>query len=138
MRTKIQHCRFARQVVKLVTCLAAFSFSQSSGFAQTVTGKVVSAKDQTPIAGVTVEVTGTSQGAVTANDGSFTVKAATGSTLRLSIVGYQPKAITVTNPNLGTIIMEEDVKALSSVVVVGYGTQKKVNLTGSVATMDMA
>ncbi len=138
MGPNTQHFRLGRQILKLLVCLTLFSFSQSSGFAQHVTGKVVSAKDQSPIAGATVQVTGSSGGTVTSSDGFFSVKAATGSMLSLSIVGYLPKEIKVTNANLGIIMLEEDVKALSSVVVVGYGTQKKVNLTGSIATIDMA
>jgi TonB-linked SusC/RagA family outer membrane protein len=138
MGPNTQHFRLGRQLLKLLVCLTVLAFSRSSGFAQNVTGKVVSAKDQAPIAGVTVQVTGSTGGVVTSNDGYFSIKAATGSTLTFSIVGYLPKDIKVTNANLGTITMEEDVKALSSVVVVGYGTQKKVNLTGSIATIDMA
>ncbi len=138
MRSKPQHFRFGRQFLKLLICFAVFSLSRSYGFGQNITGKVVSDKDQLPIEGVTVNVVGSSQGTVTASDGSFSVSAATGSTLRFSIVGYLPKDIKITGANLGTVTMEEDVKSLSSVVVVGYGTQKKVNLTGSIATIDMA
>lgn len=138
MGPNTQHFRLGRQLLKLLVCLTLLVFSRSSGFAQNVTGKVVSAKDQSPIAGVTVQVTGSAGGVVTSNDGYFSIKAATGSTLTFSIVGYLPKDIKVTNANLGSITMEEDVKALSSVIVVGYGTQKKVNLTGSIATIDMA
>jgi TonB-linked SusC/RagA family outer membrane protein len=104
---------------------------------QNVTGKVVSSKDQTALTGVTVQVKGTSKASITNNDGNFTIQAKDGSTLIFSFVGFLPKELKVNGNHIGTITLDEDVKSLSSVVVVGYGTQKKVNLTGSVATIDM-
>ncbi|HEY8968810.1 MAG TPA: SusC/RagA family TonB-linked outer membrane protein, partial [Puia sp.] len=102
----------------------------------TVTGKVLSGKDQTPLAGVSVQ-TSASRGTVSRNDGSFTVQAAMGATLQLSMEGYLPKAIKVSQADLGVIILDPTQKSLDSVVVVGYGTQKKVNLTGAVTTVNM-
>jgi TonB-linked SusC/RagA family outer membrane protein len=104
---------------------------------QNVTGKVISAKDQTALSDVTVQVEGTSRTVITHNDGSFSIKAENGATLIFSSVGYLSKELKVSGSHTGTISLEEDAKSLSSVVVVGYGTQKKVNLTGSVATIDM-
>jgi TonB-dependent SusC/RagA subfamily outer membrane receptor len=98
---------------------------------------VLSAKDQVPLPGVTVNVVGTSTSVTTNIDGAFTINVKDGASLNFSMVGYLPKQIKVTSQNVGNIALEEDVKALSSVVVVGYGTQKKVNLTGSISTIDM-
>jgi TonB-linked SusC/RagA family outer membrane protein len=139
MQFKIKRFRTGRLWLRLLTCLTLFTFAHSTLYAQqNITGRVLSAKDQTPLPGVTVHVVGTSRGVTTVNDGSFTIKANNGATLRFSFVSFLPKELKVTSADLGTISLEEDIKSLSSVVVVGYGTQKKVNLTGSIATIDMS
>jgi len=102
----------------------------------TVTGKVLSGKDQTPLAGVSVQASA-SRGTVTRNDGSFTVLAAVGTRLHLTMEGYLPTEVQVTRADLGIIAMDATRKSLDSVVVVGYGTQKKVNLTGAITTVNM-
>lgn len=102
---------------------------------QTITGKVVSAADQSPLAGVTVTVANSSNGTITGNDGAFTINAGIGNTLNFSTTGYVSKSVKISGPNLGVISMETDLVALDSVVVIGYGTQKKVNLTGAVSTV---
>jgi TonB-linked SusC/RagA family outer membrane protein len=112
--------------------------AQNSLFAQNVSGKVVAAKDQVPLFGVTVHVSGTNKSVTTDNDGVFSINAKNGATLSFSMVGYLSKDVEVSSRNVGTVAMEEDIKSLNSVVVVGYGTQKKVNLTGSITTVDMS
>jgi TonB-linked SusC/RagA family outer membrane protein len=125
--------------LRLLACLALFTFT---GFAlhaqQTITGKVLSAKDNAPLGGVSVQISGTQTGVTTASDGSFSIKASAGASLSFSIIGYLTKQVKVGDANLGAVTLEEDAQSLNSVVVVGYGTQKKVNLTGSVTTVDMA
>ena len=139
METKTKLFKTRRLGLRLLTCLFLFTFAQRPLYAQqNVTGKVLSAKDQTPLPGVTVNVAGTSTATATGNDGSFTIKANNGASLIFSFVGYLPKESKVNGSDMGTIILEEDIKSLTSVVVVGYGTQKKVNLTGSIATIDMS
>ena len=139
MEFKIKLLKTGRLWLRLLTCLIFFIFTHSTLNAQqNVTGNVISAKDKIPLPGVTVQVAGTSRGVTTDNNGHFTIRANNGATLVFSIVGYLPKELKVNGPNTGTISIEEDVKSLSSVVVVGYGTQKKVNLTGSITTIDMS
>ena len=139
METKTKLFKTRRLGLRLLTCLFLFTFAQRPLYAQqNVTGKVLSAKDQTPLPGVTVNVAGTATATATGNDGSFTIKANNGASLIFSFVGYLPKESKVNGSDMGTIILEEDIKSLTSVVVVGYGTQKKVNLTGSIATIDMS
>lgn len=139
MKFKIKLLKTERLWLRLLTCLIFFIFTHSTLNAQqNVTGNVVSAKDEIPLSGVTVQVAGTSRGVTTDNNGHFTIAANNGATLVFSIVGYLPKELKVNGPNTGTISIEEDVKSLTSVVVVGYGTQKKVNLTGSITTIDMS
>ena len=67
--------------------------------------------------------------------GKFTLNVSVGAKLKVSYIGYNDQQITVSNSNSYTIILKEDTESLDEVVVVGYGTQKKVNLTGSVATI---
>src|SRR6185312_124047 len=127
-----------RRTMQFSTCLMLLLCAHFSIQAQqNVTGKVVSSKDQAALTGVTVQVKGTSKASITNNEGNFTIQAKNGSTLLFSFVGFLPKELKVNGNHIGTITLDEDVKSLSSVVVVGYGTQKKVNLTGSVATIDM-
>ena len=134
-----QRLQVVRHLLRMVVCLALIVFFKQPVAAQqvTVTGKVVSATDQTPLLGVSVSVSGTTHGTTTDNNGNFSIVANTGSTLTFSTVGYFPKEVKVTGASLGTIPLEVEVQALDSVVVVGYGTQKKVNLTGAITTIDM-
>ena len=84
-----------------------------------------------PVIGATVKVQGMKGGTVTDIDGNFTVDAAKGSTLEVSYVGYKTQLVKVGNGPV-KIVIEDDNQSLNEVVVVGFGTQKKVNLTGSV------
>ena len=102
---------------------------------QTITGKIISAADQSPLQEVTVMVVNSSHGTVSGMDGAFTINAPIGSTLNFSITGFASKSIKISGGDLGIISMEADLVALDSVVVIGYGTQKKVNLTGAVSTV---
>jgi len=129
---------FARTPLQMLTCFILFIFLQNSLYAQqNVTGKVVASKDQSALPGVSVNISGTTHYVTTQKDGTFSIKANSGTTLSFSMVGYLSKELKVNDGNLGLVVLEEDVKALNSVVVVGYGTQKKVNLTGAVTTIDM-
>jgi len=102
----------------------------------TVTGRILSGKDQTPLAGVSIQASA-NRGTVSRNDGSFSIAATVGGALQLSIEGFLPKEVKITRAELGLIVLVPTQKSLDSVVVVGYGTQKKVNLTGAIATVNM-
>lgn len=97
-----------------------------------IRGKVVD-QDGIPIPGATVIVEGTSTGSATDIDGNFSVEASEGSVLLVSFIGYQSQRITVGNQTNLTVTLAEDQSSLDEVVVVGYGTQKKVNVIGSVS-----
>ena len=88
-----------------------------------------------PLIGVTVKVAG-GQGAVTNIDGNFSVNAAPGTMLTFSYTGFKPQ--TAKAQNGMRVVLESDVSNLNEVVVVGYGTQKKANLTGAVASVNGA
>ena len=89
----------------------------------------------TALAGVSVVVVGTQKGTTTNSDGTFIIDAQPNDVLELSIVGYKKVNVTVgTSVNI-TVTMEMEVAMGSDVVVIGYGTQKKVNLTGAISTV---
>lgn len=102
--------------------------------AGTCTGTVTDATGE-PVIGASVFVLGTSKGATTNIDGQFSLSGiANGATLRITCIGFQAKEVTWTGSALNVVLSEDD-NLLDEVVVVGYGTQKKVNLTGAVATV---
>ncbi len=103
---------------------------------ENITGRVVDANGE-PIIGANVLVKGKNTGSITDLDGRFSVAAAPGDVLAVTFVGYLPKEVKVKNNEKLTIRLEEDAQILGEVVVVGYGTQKKANLTGSVASVKM-
>ena len=103
---------------------------------RSVTGTVNS--DQGPLAGVTVRVKGTARATQTGADGRYTLLAQTGEVLQFSYVGYTNQEVTVGRGGDVSIRLEQSrADALQEVVVVGYGTQKKGNLTGAVSTVDV-
>ncbi|MFV8347305.1 SusC/RagA family TonB-linked outer membrane protein [Flavobacterium sp. ZB4P13] len=108
------------------------------GWAQekTLAGSVIDANGKQPLPGASVAVKGTSKGAVTDFGGNFEIKASKGNVLVVSYVGYKTKEIIITDETHLTITLSTE-NNLNEVVVVGYGTQKKLNLSGSVATVDM-
>lgn len=102
--------------------------------ARTVQGKIVDNSGE-PIIGVNVVVKGTTVGTITDFDGNFSIEADSKSVLTVSYIGFLTKEIPVGNQKTINIVLTEDTKALDEVVVIGYGTQKKADLTGSVANV---
>lgn len=100
-----------------------------------ILGKVVDL-DGNPIIGATVKEVNTSNGAITDLDGNFILKSFTGQSIEVSYVGYKSQLLKVKANEVLTIVMREDAEILDEVVVVGYGTQRKATLTGSVANID--
>lgn len=98
---------------------------------QTVAGIVKDATGE-PIIGASVVEKGTTNGTITDFDGNFSLSVPSGATIVISYIGYKPQELTVTPGQAMNIILKEDTEVLDEVVVVGFGTQKKVNLTGSV------
>lgn len=89
-----------------------------------------------PIIGASVVVKGTTNGTITDLDGNFQINATQGNTLIISYIGYRPQEIVVGNQNFLNIILQEDTELLNEVVVIGYGSVKKEDLTGSVTAID--
>ncbi|HAZ03294.1 MAG TPA: TonB-dependent receptor [Marinilabiliales bacterium] len=107
-----------------------FSFSQEI----TVSGVITDAS-RNPLPGVTIQVKGTTQGTITDFDGKYTINVQKDQTLVYSMVGMLTEEIQITNQNLVNLTLVEDLKELDEVVVIGYGTVKKSDLTGSVSTV---
>lgn len=102
--------------------------------AKNITGTVLDNSGE-PIIGANVVVKGTTNGTITDMDGNFSIEADAKATLNISYIGYLPKEIVVGNQKSIRILLTEDTKTLDEVVVIGYGTQKKADLTGAVANV---
>lgn len=137
-----------KSIVYLAVSMAtamAFGLPQQSfaGVAQitaaqnetTVKGHVVDA-DGEPVIGATVKVKGTSNGTVTDIDGNFVLRNVSGGSIEVSYIGFVTQTIALNGRHNVNVTLKEDDKTLNEVVVVGFGTQKKVNLTGSVSVID--
>lgn len=101
---------------------------------KTITGKVVDANGE-PIIGANIIEVGTTNGTVTDIDGNFSLKVADNATIRVSYIGYVEQEINTAGKTSFNITLVEDTQALEEVVVVGYGTQKKETLSGSIAIL---
>lgn len=102
----------------------------------TVKGKIVDENGES-LPGATVQQKGTSIGSITDMDGNFSLFVPSDATLIVSFIGYKSMEVTVGGKTeLGNITLVSDLKELDQVVVIGYGTQRKVDLTGSVAIVD--
>ncbi|ARS38185.1 SusC/RagA family TonB-linked outer membrane protein [Sphingobacteriaceae bacterium GW460-11-11-14-LB5] len=116
-------------VLFLCTCYALKAQTRS------VTGKVIDAGTKESLTGVTVSIPGTKTGTTTDANGQFSLNVPTGTNkLLVSYIGYQEQTVSITGTNM-TISLATDIKNLNDVVVVGYGTQKKKDLTGAIATV---
>lgn len=109
--------------------------TQASAQQVTVTGKVTS-PDGKPIPGVSIRIKGTEAGTQTGAPGTYSIGAKQGDVLLFSFIGYVTQEMTVSGATMNVVLQEDD-KALSEVVVVGYGTQRKANLTGAVTSIDL-
>ncbi|SEW54097.1 SusC/RagA family TonB-linked outer membrane protein [Chitinophaga arvensicola] len=111
--------------------LLGYAFS-SNAQSHPVTGRVIDDAGQ-PLLGVSIKLSGTSTGTNTDTKGNFSIAAAPSDRLIFSFVGYKPDTISVGNKTTFQVVLKDNVSTLNDVVVVGYGTQKKANLTGAVA-----
>ena len=101
-----------------------------------VSGQVTDAESGEPIPGVNIVVRGTTTGTVTDNDGNYSLDAPDGAVLVFSFIGYQTAEVAVGSQSVINIQLEVDVESLEEVVVVGYGTQAKKDVTGSIASIE--
>jgi TonB-linked SusC/RagA family outer membrane protein len=120
----------------LLVILFTFSFALSSfGQRIPVSGTVKSDSDGTTLVGVTVSIKGSSGGTITNSNGVFSVEAEKGQVLVFSFMGFTSKEIIVDGQKNINVILEEDTKSIDEVVVIGYGSVKRKDITGSVSSI---
>ena len=118
----------------LFTLLTLSVFAQE----QSITGKVTDAKTNEPLTGVTVLIDGTYTGTASDIDGKYTVRVSPNTKLVFSFTGYQSKALEVGEQTVLNVALKVESKGLDDEVVIGYGTVKKSDATGSVSTVSAA
>ncbi|MDX1429160.1 MAG: SusC/RagA family TonB-linked outer membrane protein, partial [Rhodothermales bacterium] len=125
---------------RILLSAALVLVSSTLAFAQekTVTGTVTDADSGFPLPGVNISVQGTLTGTATGIDGTYSIRVNTGDVLVFSFVGYLPQEVTVADQTTINVALQEDVALLSEVVVVGYGTQRKADVTGAVSNVNVA
>ncbi len=101
-----------------------------------VTG-IVKDANGLPIPGVTVIITGTTTGTVTDIDGKFSLDVTEGNSIEFSFIGFERQTVTISSQTEVNITLLEDTSSLDEVVVVGYGSSRKIDLTGAVANVEM-
>ena len=129
------------QTFKKFLLYAIFFLAISTSFGQgtgTITGKVISTEDQQPLPGATVVVKGSTRGTITNAEGEFSIQAASGEVLVISFIGFKETEVPVqpslTNYEIGLSLSLEE---LGEVVVVGYGSQRKADITSAVSVINM-
>ncbi|MDR2146025.1 MAG: TonB-dependent receptor [Tannerella sp.] len=119
---------------KILSLLLAFCSLILYGQNAEVRGTVVD-KSNEPLAGASISIQGTTTGTIADVDGNYTISVASGQTLMFSFIGYITQEIVYTGQSVIDVTMTPDTELLDEVVVVGYGEQKKVSITGAVGTI---
>ena len=128
--------RILKSLQKPLVTLFLLCLFPMGALAQNVVKGTVNDEAGEPIIGATVKVQGTQQGSITDFDGKFSVQAASNATLEISYVGYVSQKVKVAGKSDITVVLKEDAQMLNDVVVIGYGTMKKSDISGSVATIN--
>jgi len=121
----------ARYVLTVLT-LALFS---STAFSQTKINGKVTGPDSKPLQGATVAIAGTQRGTTTNENGDFSIDAKTGETLSVSMVGYTTYSVKLGSQTNLSIQLRVEISSLNEIVVTGYGTQRRKNVTGAVSSV---
>ncbi len=119
----------------LLSILLVFGFGLAVAQAQTISGRVTDADSKEGIPGASVFIKGTTTGTITDADGKYTLTATSGALVVYQILGYKTQEITVGGQTTLDIILAADAEALKEIVVVGYGTQEKRDVTGSIVSV---
>lgn len=124
------------QSLALNSVIKTSNVQTNTNFQQVLRGTVLD-ENGLPLPGATVREKGTSKGIITDFDGNFNLNVSSGSSvLEISFVGFITREVPVNDLNTLEIVLEKDMNALDEVVVIGYGTTRKENLTGSVGSVD--
>lgn len=124
---------FTRISVLAAFCLLTINVALAQNI--TVKGKVVDGGDKTPLPGVTILIKGTQNGTQTDENGNYSISAPANATLVFNFVGYTALEQAVNNQTTLNVSLASSTQQLEQVVVVGYGTQRKIDVTGSVGTV---
>lgn len=124
---------------RIVILLFLFNFLFTISYAQQVevTGKVTEATTGEPLPGVSIVKKGTTLGTTTDSEGTYSLAVERGDTLMFSFVGMQSREVVVGTSNVINVALEEQVEALEQVVVTGYQSQRKADLTGAVSVIEV-
>lgn len=114
-----------------------FSVNQMSAQDKEIKGVITSAQDKLPLPGVNIMIKGTKTATTTGFDGEYSIKASPNDVLVFSFLGYQKQEVTVGAQTTVNVTLGEDINKLNEIVVVGYGTQKKGDLTGSISVVNV-
>lgn len=126
-----------RKLVTGLLMMLCILFSMNAYAQKTpVSGKITDATTNSPLAGATVLEKGTSNGTVAGPDGGFSLSVSSGATLVVSFVGMLTQEVQVTGSTVN-VALQQSIGQLDEIVVTGYATQKKVDLTGAVAVVDV-
>lgn len=127
----------SKKMGRLAAALCALILTAGSVWAQNigVTGRVVD-KNNEPVVGAYVVVYGTTTGTSTNADGRYSINAPSNGSLQFTCIGYKTQEVAVAGRSVIDIILADDAEFLEETVIVGFGTQKKVNLTGAVSAVD--
>ncbi|HOY51299.1 MAG TPA: SusC/RagA family TonB-linked outer membrane protein [Prolixibacteraceae bacterium] len=120
--------------------MVSFLLLTIAGYAQqkTISGRVTDASNGEPLPGVTVVVVGTTVGTITNFDGEYSLNVNTGQTLSYSFIGFETQQVVIGSQSVINISLEMSTEALQEVLVIGYGTTKKEDATGSVQAVSTA
>ena len=126
-----------KQLFQRLTLLATALLMWAASFAQkvTVTGTVVEDKSQEPLIGATVLEKGTNNGVVTDIDGNYSISISPNATLVFTYMGYDKKEVSAGNRRIVNVQMTTTVEELDELVVIGYGVQRKSDITGSISSI---
>ncbi|ODS84377.1 MAG: SusC/RagA family TonB-linked outer membrane protein [Cytophagaceae bacterium SCN 52-12] len=119
----------------IMVCLTGVLPAHAQGSKTPVTGKVLSEDENAPLIGATVTEKGTTNGTSTDVEGNFRLEVSPNATLVVSFIGYIAREVPVGNTSAFTISLAPDQQQLQDVVVVGYGTQRKKDVTGSIVSI---
>ena len=118
-------------LVLIVLSISGYGYAQTAG---TITGRVTDA-DSEPLTGVTVTVNRSGSGTITDLDGRFRLEAQAGDTLRFTYIGMKAREVRVPVSGEMEVALQSDATQLDEVVVIGYGTKKRSDVTGSIASV---
>jgi len=126
--------------LKRISLLLVMVLICAIGFAQprTINGNITNRDTREPLQGASVSVKGTDRGTTTDAKGDFTIEVSEESVLKISMVGYDYQEIPVGKQTHISVGLSADNKKMDEVVVVGYGTQKKADLTGALSSVSNA